>query len=42
MKYAYTKPLADLLSIGSDDIVRTSVENEYNENNVDVSRLFEI
>ena len=39
MKHLYTKPLADLLSIGSDDIVRTSVENE---NNLDVSSLFEI
>ena len=42
MKHTYTKPLADLLSIGADDVICSSGENEYNENNVDVSRLFEI
>ncbi len=39
MKHTYTKPLADLLSIGADDIIRTSGENE---NILDVGRLFEI
>lgn len=39
MKHTYTKPLADMLSIRVDDIIRTSVEDE---NNLDVSRLFEI
>ena len=39
MKHTYTKPQADLLSIRVDDIIRTSGEDE---NNLDVSRLFEI
>lgn len=38
MKHTYTKPLADLLSIRVDDIIRTSGEIE---NILDVSRLFE-
>lgn len=39
MKHLYTKPLAALLSVGTDDAIRASVENE---NNLDVSSLFEI
>ncbi len=39
MKHTYTKPLADLLSIGTDDVIRTSGENE---NDLDVSKLFVI
>lgn len=39
MKHTYTKPLADLLSIGMDDVIRTSGENE---NDLDVSKLFVI
>lgn len=39
MKHTYTKPLADLLSIGTDDVICSSGENE---NILDVSRLFEI
>lgn len=39
MKHTYTKPLADLLSIRVDDIIRTSVEDE---NDLDVSRLLEL
>ena len=39
MKHTYTKPLADLLSIGTDDVIRTSRENE---NDLDVSKLFVI
>ena len=39
MKHTYTKPLADLLSIGTDDVICSSVEDE---NILDVSRLFEI
>lgn len=39
MKHTYTKPLADLLSIGTDDVIRTS---ETSENDLDVSSLFVI
>ena len=39
MKHIYTKPLADLLSIGADDVICSSGEIE---NILDVSRLFEI
>lgn len=39
MKHTYTKPLADLLPIGTDDVIRTSGENE---NDLDVSKLFVI
>ena len=39
MKHTYTKPLADLLSIGTDDVIRTS---EASENDLDVSSLFVI
>lgn len=36
MKYTYTKPLADLLPIGTEDVIRTSE----GENDLDVSKLF--
>lgn len=39
MKHTYTKPLADLLSIGADDVICSSGENE---NILDVGSLFEI
>lgn len=39
MKHTYTMPLADLLSIESNDVICSSPADE---NNLDVSSLFEI